>query len=67
MQTALALLTLLNAATPGIADLVLMIKKSDGTISVVTLLDGADTQFASNIAQAQAWMAAHLATPVAAK
>lgn len=59
METALALINLLNAATPGIATLLVMLRQKDGTIAVVTLLDEADAQFAANLKQAQDWLASH--------
>jgi hypothetical protein len=59
MGLALAIVTLLNAATPGIAQLILMIKKNDGTISVVQMLDEADSQFDANMKQASDWLKAH--------
>ena len=34
MDTALAIVQILNAATPGIAELILVIKKKDGTVAV---------------------------------
>lgn len=59
MELALALISLLNAATPGIASLILLIRKKDGSISVVSLLDEADQQFDKNIQDASAWLKAH--------
>lgn len=59
MELALALISLLNAATPGIASLILLIRKKDGSISVVSLLDEADQQFDKNIKDASAWLKAH--------
>jgi len=59
MKTALELIAIFNAATPGIAELILLIRQQDGTLSVVALLDAADAQFAANIKQAQDWLAAH--------
>jgi hypothetical protein len=59
MATALMIVNLLNAATPGIAQLILLIRNKDGTISVGALLDQADAQFDKNIAQASEWLAAH--------
>lgn len=59
MDTAIAIVNLFNAATPGIASLITMIKKKDGTVSVVVMLDEADAQFAANIKQAQDWLANH--------
>lgn len=63
MGLALQILALLNAAEPGIAQLILLIKRKDGTISVATLLDEADAQFAANITQAADWLNAHPAKP----
>lgn len=59
MGLALAIINLLNAAAPGIANLILLIKKSDGTISVIQYLDQADSQFDKNIAEATDWLKAH--------
>lgn len=59
MDTALALVNLFNATAPGVAQLIMMIKHKDGTISVVTLLDEADTQYTANLTQAKDWLAAH--------
>jgi hypothetical protein len=59
MDQAIQIMTLLNAAAPGIAQLILLIKRNDGTVSVVALLDEADKQFDANIAQASDWLKAH--------
>jgi hypothetical protein len=59
MGTALALVQLFNAAAPGIAELVLLIRRKDGTISIAAVLDEADQQFQTNIKQAAEWIAAH--------
>jgi hypothetical protein len=63
MELALEIITLLNAASPGIAQLILLIRGKDGTISVGTILDETDTQFAANMKQAADWFAAHPKTP----
>ena len=59
LPIALNIVNLLNAATPGIAQLILLIKNNDGTISVPVLLDQADAKFAENIKAATEWMKAH--------
>ena len=59
MDTALMIVQLLNAATPGIAQLIMLIRNTNGIISVVTLLDQADAQFDANMKQAQNWLATH--------
>jgi hypothetical protein len=59
MEFALAIVSLINAATPGIASLIMLIKRNDGSVSVITLLDEADSQFDANIKQASDWLAAH--------
>lgn len=59
MELALALMNLFNAAAPGVAQLVLLIRRQDGTIGVAALLDEADAKFSANIAQATDWLKAH--------
>jgi hypothetical protein len=59
MELALSIVQLLNAATPGIAQLVLLIRRKDGTITIGALLDEADAQFDQNIKQASEWLKAH--------
>jgi hypothetical protein len=59
MELALGIATLLNTAAPGIASLIMLIKRKDGTISVVAMCDEADGQFDANIKQAADWLKAH--------
>lgn len=59
METAIQLLNVFNAIAPGAAELILMIKRKDRTVSIVTLLDEADAQFQTNIERAQEWLKAH--------
>jgi len=59
MELAIAIATLINAVTPGVAQIILMIKKTDGTIGIVPMLNEADTNFKANIKQVQDWLAAH--------
>jgi hypothetical protein len=59
MEMALGIVQLLNAAAPGIAQLVVMIKGTDGKITVAALLDQADAQFDKNLSQAAEWLKAH--------
>jgi hypothetical protein len=59
VEQAIQILNLLNLAAPGIAQLILLIKRNDGTLSVVTLLDEADGQFDKNIQQAGDWLKSH--------
>ena len=63
MELALGIVQLLNAAAPGIANIIMLIRRKDGTISVGVLLDEADKQFADNLGQAAAWFAAHPPKP----
>ncbi len=51
--------TLLNAAIPGIESLYMLVKKKDGTVGVITMLDEADSQFTENVKQAEKWLAEH--------
>ena len=59
METAIQLLNIFNVIAPGAAELILMIKRKDGSISIVTLLDEADAQFTSNIERAEQWLRSH--------
>lgn len=59
MGTALAIINLLNAAAPGIANLILLIKNQDGTITVAQYLDRADAQFEKNLSEAADWFKTH--------
>ena len=59
LATAISIINLLNAAVPGIANLILLIKNNDGTISVPVMLDHADAKFAENIKAATDWMQSH--------
>jgi hypothetical protein len=59
MNLALEILKLLNAVTPGIASLITILRKPDGTITVLQFLDAADAAVDANIKQITDWMAAH--------
>jgi hypothetical protein len=59
MDQALKIVELLNAATPGIATLVMIIRRKDGTVTVAALLDEADAKFDDNINKAREWLSAH--------
>ena len=50
---------MLNTITPGIANIIMIIKKKDGTYSVATLLDEADAKFTANIEMATKWLQEH--------
>ena len=56
MGFALGIVSLLNAAAPGIAQVVLMIKGKDGTIAVMPLLDEADARFDQNLREAMDYL-----------
>lgn len=56
MESALLLVQALNLATPGIAELVLIIKRKDGSVTVAAMLDEADAKFDDNIRKAKAWL-----------
>jgi hypothetical protein len=56
VETALNIVNLINAATPGVAQLILLIRNSDNTVSIGTILDQADAQFDANIKQIEEWM-----------
>jgi hypothetical protein len=67
MELALAMVNLLNAAAPGIASLIMVIRRKDGSIAIGTMLDEADAQFAENLGQAAAWFKAHQPSPTVTK
>lgn len=54
MTLAFAIVQLLNAAAPGIAQIVMLIRRKDGTIAVPVMLDEAEAQFNENLRQALA-------------
>lgn len=59
MDKAIEIVNILNAAKPGIASLVALIRREDGTITVAALLDEADQNFKANILQAQEFLSKH--------
>jgi hypothetical protein len=59
MDTAIKIVEAFNLATPGIAQLILMIKNKNGTVSVVAMLDEADEKFQETIERGKAWLASH--------
>ncbi len=56
---ALGIVQVLNAASPGIAQLITLILHKDGSISVAAWLDESDAKFSANIQQAADWLKAH--------
>lgn len=63
----LALLQLLNAASPVIGSLIVAIKHTDGSLSATVILDQADANFAANQKQVSDWLAAHQTAAAAKK
>ena len=59
METALAIVNLFNAAALGIANLILLIRNKDGSITVAQMLDQADSTFDANIKEASDWVKTH--------
>jgi len=59
MDTAILIANLLHTAAPNIAEIILLIRISDGSMAGVPLLDQADSKFAENMQQATAWLEAH--------
>lgn len=49
IEFALAIVNALNAASPGIANVITLIRNDDGSISVLVMLDKADAQFDANL------------------
>jgi ABC-type methionine transport system ATPase subunit len=56
LQNILGVMGMINAGLPSAIRLVMMLKRPDGTF---TILDEADKLNAANLAQAQAWLDAH--------
>lgn len=54
-----ALLALINAAIPNVANLIVAIKDANNNVSIGVLLSSADATFDQTVQQAQAWLAAH--------
>lgn len=59
MELALALFSLFNTVAPGVAQVILMVRKKDGTIAIMPLLDEAASGFEANIKQAADWLKTH--------
>lgn len=59
MGLALMIMQLLNTAAPGIASLITILRKPDGTITVLQFLDSAEAKVDANIKEITDWMAAH--------
>ena len=61
LATILNIISLFNADEPGIAQLILLIRNADGTLSVPVILDQTDAKFNDNLKQATDWLKAHQA------
>ena len=59
MELALAIITLANTLAPGVASLIVLIRKKNGTLAVIPMLDEASAQFEENIKQATEWLKTH--------
>ena len=59
LATILNIISLFNAVEPNIAQLILLIRNADGTLSVPVILDQADAKFNDNLKQATDWLKAH--------
>ena len=59
MDKAIQIVNLLNAAVPGIASMIQMIKNQDGTVSLTVTFDQADQQLDANLQQVTDWFKAH--------
>jgi len=59
MDKAIQIVNLLNAAVPGIASMIQMIKNQDGTVSLTVTFDQADRQFDANLQQVTDWFKTH--------
>ena len=59
MDKAVLIINLLNAAVPGIASMIHIVKNQDGTVSLTITLDQADQRFDANLQQVADWFKAH--------
>lgn len=59
IDTAISIVNLLNLAAPGIAELILLIRRKDGGVAILPLLNEADAAFSDNIKKALDWQAAN--------
>jgi len=55
MELALLIARLLAETGPEVVELILLIRKGDGTIAVLPILNEADEQFNSNIEKIKEW------------
>ena len=56
VETAISVVNMFNATAPGVANLVLLIKRKDGNIDVMPILDEADDNFTDTIDTARTWL-----------
>ena len=61
LATILNIISLFNAVEPNSAQLILLIRNADGTLSVPVILDQADAKFNDNLKQATDWLKTHSA------
>jgi hypothetical protein len=59
MELALLIAQIANTFAPTVSDIIMVIRKNDNSVSIVTLLDEADSNFNENIKQATDWLKAH--------
>ena len=55
MNLALVIAQILSENVPEIIELVILLKKKDGTIAIIPILDEADEQFEANIKKIKEW------------
>ena len=59
LSLALTVLQIANVATPMIAEWIMLIRRKDGTVSLISMLEEGSTQFDANIKQATDWLKTH--------
>jgi len=55
MDLTLLLTKFLIETTPDVIELILLLKKKDGTVAIIPILDEADDQFKKNIKKIEEW------------
>ena len=55
MNTALLIARILAASSDEVVELILLLRKKDGTVAVMPILDEADEQFEANLEKIRKW------------
>ena len=59
LDTSIKLAKVFNAAAPGVASVIAIIRSTDGKVHVMPLLDSAAEKFDDTVAEARRWLEDH--------